>query len=137
MSSFASSASPTIALIADEDPHFRHRIQKMLLKRGNIFVAELETGISVWYQAAVTHPDLLILSTKLPLLDGLSIAKMIRYIKTTSTTKIVLVSEQGQRREKHPDPSVVDMFLSKPLSDEQLESALRQVLDQRQTYASS
>lgn len=133
MNAFASSASPTIALIADGDPHFRNRVRKLLLKRHNMFVAELETGISVWHQAAVTHPDLLVIAAKLPFLDGLSIAKMIRHIRTTSKTKILLLGEQGQHKEKHPDPSVIDMFLCKPLTTEQLESALSLLLDPQRT----
>ena len=111
---------PTI-LIADDDAHLRAALRRRLTALG-YDVVEAPDGLGVLSQCPKGWIDVVILDHGMPNGDGLSVARVIR---NESDVPIVFLS--GHEREKFR-AIVMDLpdvyYLSKPVTDEKLESLL-------------
>ena len=64
-------------IIADDEPIIRMDLREILEKQGYEVVAEAADGFDAVECCKKEHPDLVILDVKMPLLDGITAAKII------------------------------------------------------------
>lgn len=64
-------------IIADDDPVSRSNLKEILVKKGYTVIAEVSDGFDTVEFCRLHHPDLVIMDIDLPLLDGLSVAKIV------------------------------------------------------------
>lgn len=89
----------TRLLIADEEPRFRTSLKKMLEEVGYLIVGEVGDGSSVITMTRQLRPDLVLLDVKLPRIDGIAAAGLLRdedlapVVVTTSHTSHELVMQ--------------------------------------------
>jgi two-component system CheB/CheR fusion protein len=98
--------------------------------------AELEVRISSWGRdalsvAGVFKPDIVICDLNLPDMSGLDVARAMRGIPALKGALIAMhtaIPENELRQlERHLDEPSVNLFLSKPLTDEKLDTLISAV----------
>ncbi len=112
----------TRIIIADADVGNRKRIKEMLVQAGYMVTAEVGDGRSALKVIFQTEPDLVIMDSKLPGVQGLGIIRIIEENRTAPVILLIEAHEQGLLEE------VKDFWvfgcLPKPLSDVQLFPAI-------------
>jgi CheY-like chemotaxis protein len=107
-------------LIADDNPHAHRMAEDILVPAGHRVVG-VPDG-----QAAIRHihearPDLVLLDTKMPLADGLTVCRSIRSTPDLATVKIVMLAGPLEKFESNgADAEGFDSVLQKPLEAESL-----------------
>ncbi|NLI14013.1 MAG: ANTAR domain-containing protein [Peptococcaceae bacterium] len=112
----------TRIVIADADVGNRKRIKEMLVQAGYMVTAEVGDGRSALKVIFQTEPDLVIMDSKLPGVQGLGIIRIIEEHRTAPVILMIESHEEGLLEE------VKDYWifgcLPKPLSDVQLFPAI-------------
>jgi len=112
----------TRIIIADADVGNRKKIKEMLVQAGYMVTAEVGDGRSALKVIFQTEPDLVIMDSKLPGVQGLGIIRIIEENRTAPVILLIESHEQGLLEE------VKDFWifgcLPKPLSDVQLFPAI-------------
>ena len=112
-------------LIVEDDPQIRRFLRATLAAEGYRF-HETETAEEAISQAAARQPDLILLDLGLPDLDGLEV---IRRVRATSSTPIVVLSARGREQDKIDAlDSGADDFVGKPFAVGELLARMRAAL---------
>jgi len=112
-------------MIIDDEPQMRRLLQVALTAHG-YEIREAETGREGIDQAAVFHPDLIVLDLSLPDLDGIEVIKQLR--EWTQTPVIILsVREQESDKIAALDAGADD-YVTKPFSMGELLERIRTAL---------
>lgn len=78
-------------LIVDDDDAFRYTVKSMLEPKG-YFILESRNGTDAINQAAIKHPDVLLLDIGLPGLTGFDVTRQIRFTSHGKNLAIVMTS---------------------------------------------
>jgi CheY-like chemotaxis protein len=122
------------------------RTRRVLLVEDDATVAEVISGLLEAAGHSVQHAanglaglvelqgngfDVMLLDLDLPGIDGFAVARMLREREAGQAHLpiIAITARSGGDEEDHAREAGMDGFLRKPLSGEQLEAALRAVLD--------
>ncbi|MFA4885056.1 MAG: ANTAR domain-containing protein [Desulfotomaculaceae bacterium] len=108
----------TRIVIADADAVNRKKIKEMLLQAGFLVTGEVGDGRSALKVIFQTEPDLVIMDSKLPGVQGLGIIRIIEENRTAPVILLIESHEQGLLEELKD--YWVFGCLPKPLSDVQL-----------------
>jgi two-component system, OmpR family, KDP operon response regulator KdpE len=112
----------TRILVVDDDPSLVKALRIGLTARGDEVVTA-STGSDAVTQAALIHPDLVILDLGLPDMDGMEVCQRIREF---SDVPIVVLSAYGdERRKVEALDGGADDFITKPFGMAELEARLR------------
>jgi two-component system response regulator MprA len=117
-----------IILVVDRDPHIRD-LESHFLHQVGYSVGFAEDGESALQQALRTTPDIIITEILVPALDGLSLCRQIKADPRTRDIAVLIFSvlaAEGRARE-----AGADAFLLKPLAENVLVNAVREVLEAR------
>lgn len=106
-------------VIADDEPITRMDMREMLEEEGYNVVAEASDGFDAIEFAKKHSPDLIIMDIKMPLLDGLSAAKII--LKEELAGEVILLSAYNDKTfiEKAKEAGVIG-YLVKPIDNKSL-----------------
>jgi len=112
-------------LIIDDESQIR-RLLKVSLKAHGYEIAEAATGEEGLKQAALFHPDLIILDLGLPDLDGLEVVKDLR---EWSSVPVIILSVRDQENDKIKVLDAgADDYVTKPFSMGELLARVRVAL---------
>jgi two-component system KDP operon response regulator KdpE len=118
------SPAPTVLVIEDE-PQIRRFLRATLPAHGYRLL-EAETGQDGLTQAAMHHPELIILDLGLPDLDGLEVTRRLR---EWTTVPILVLSARGQESDKVVALDAgADDYLTKPFGIQELLARMRVAL---------
>ena len=114
-------------LIGEDDP-----TQAMYLRRLLTKISEVETviygdGLSLYQAVQENIPDLIICDNVLPKLDGLSVARLIKFHERTRMIPYLLVSSIPAEQLEGYTESGADAFLAKPINRGKLEETIKQL----------
>jgi CheY-like chemotaxis protein len=85
-------------------------------------------GLNLYLAIQQDPPDLIISDNVMPTLDGLAIARLVKFHEETSHVPFLLVSSMTAEQVGDLDASGVDAFLPKPLKIPQLKEAVAKLL---------
>jgi two-component system KDP operon response regulator KdpE len=112
-------------MIIDDEPQMR-RLLKVALTAHGYEIREAETGMDGIRQAAVFHPDLIVLDLSLPDLDGIEVIKKIR---EWTQTPVIILSVREQESDKIATLDAgADDYVTKPFSMGELLARIRTAL---------
>ncbi len=122
-------------LIADDNPHAQRMAEDILGPAGHRVI-----GVSDG-QAAIRHineakPELVLLDTKMPLADGLTVCRSIRSSEELASVRIVMLAGPLEPFESNgAEAEGFDSVLQKPLDAESLLSTVNRLLGEPSTSA--
>ena len=105
-------------LLAEDDPALR-RYLEVVLQRAGYKVAAAADGLEAMKFLLNTCVDVVVTDAVMPNLDGYELCKFMRSSKRLSRLPIILLSALDPRNAV-PESEQVDVFLSKPVSPEDL-----------------
>ena len=112
-------------MVIDDEPQMR-RLLKVALTAHGYEIREAETGREGIAQAAVFHPDLIILDMSLPDLDGIQVVKQLR---EWTQTPVIILSVREQENDKIAALDAgADDYVTKPFNMGELLARLRAAL---------
>lgn len=124
MSTDSNTYEPTI-LVVDDEPNILE-VVSAYLRRELYQVVTAADGEEALKQAAEHSPDLIVLDVMLPRLDGLEV---VRRIRTTSNTPIIMLTARGEETDKLVGLGIgADDYLTKPFSPRELVARIKAVL---------
>lgn len=106
-------------VISDDEPITRLNIYEILTAAGYDVVGEAGDGFDALELCREHHPDLVLLDIKMPLVDGLKAAQMIRSEKLAGSI-LLLTAYSGQEFVGQAKEIGVEGYLVKPVSEESL-----------------
>ena len=106
-------------VIADDEPITRMDLKELLSAQGYQVVGEAADGFDAIEMCRQTQPDLVLLDVKMPLLDGLSAARII-YEEDIAETIIMLTAYSEWEFVKTARDQGVGGYLVKPLGESSL-----------------
>ena len=116
--------------LAEDEVIIRNGIKNNIAweKEGFAFVGEASDGELAWPLIKKTRPDILITDIRMPFMNGLELAELVK--KELPDTKIVILSGFGEfdYAKKAITLGVTD-YLLKPITSEQLMTAVKKVAD--------
>ncbi len=124
-------ATPNILLVVDDNAVAACTLSRLLELRGyTVYVAF--TGRDALQQAALYHPDIIILDIGLPDIDGYEVARAMResLLENNSdrSPRFIALTGYGSLHEKeHSHREHFDAHLTKPVGITEIEAALQQV----------
>ena len=119
-------------LIVEDDPQIRRFLRATLAAEGYRF-HEAVTAEEAISQAAARQPDLVLLDLGLPDMDGLEV---IRRVRATSSTPIVVLSARGHEQDKIDALDLgADDFVGKPFAVGELMARIRAALRRAATIS--
>lgn len=115
-------------LIADDEPIIRMDLREILEKHGYDVVAEASDGFDAVEYCKKKNPDLVILDVKMPLLDGITAARIITEENLSST--VVLLTAYGDKQfvESAKKANISGYFV-KPVDERSLIPGLEIMID--------
>lgn len=120
---------PSIVLV-DDDPIIRMDIREMLEEHGYSVVGEAKNGQEAIELVMKWKPDLVIMDVKMPLMNGIKAAQIIRKLQDPAVLLLTAYSQKEwvqQARE-----TGVTAYLVKPVGEESLLPAVEIALGQRE-----
>jgi two-component system, response regulator PdtaR len=119
-------------MIVDDDPITRMDLREMLKDEGYQVIKECKNGEEAVKHCLALKPDLIIMDVKMPILNGIKAAKIIRQ---KSTAAILLLTAYSQREliEDAKD-SGVTAYLVKPVTEADLIPAIEIALSQKRQF---
>jgi len=112
-------------LVIDDEKQIR-RMLKVALEGNGYDVAEAATGHDGLNQAAIFHPDLIVLDLGLPDMDGIEVIKRLR--EWTGTPVIILSVREHEDDKVDALDAGADDYVTKPFSMGELLARLRAAL---------
>jgi len=117
-------------LIVDDEPIIRMDLREMMEEYGFDVVAEAKNGEEAVEMAFRHRPDLILLDVKMPVMNGIKAAGIIRKFSDAS---IVLLTAYNDRKLVEEACAVhVTAYLVKPVTDANLFPAIEVALSQRE-----
>lgn len=107
-------------LIADRDDSFRKSISEILAKSGCLVIGEAADGLATLKKARSLQPEVVLISTELPVMSGVEVAKIIQEAKLSA---VVLIADYSGK-EYLKDDKWIGPVLVKPFDEFQLLSIL-------------
>ena len=115
---------------ADDEPALLELMWEVLDAQGEFDVSTADNGQQAVELCRETHPDLMLMDIKMPLLDGNSACKMLKQDPVTQDTRIILVTAFAQEGTKRAAwDAGADGFVTKPFSAKLLLKAVNDVLN--------
>jgi two-component system response regulator VicR len=112
-------------LVVDDEPNILE-VVSAYLRRELYRVVTAADGEEALKQAAEHNPDLIVLDVMLPKLDGLEV---VRRIRATSNTPIIMLTARGEETDKLVGLGMgADDYLTKPFSPRELVARIKAVL---------
>ena len=106
-------------IIADDEPITRMDLKELLTGEGYQVVGEAADGFDAVEICKQTRPDLVLMDIKMPLLDGLSAAKII-YEEGLADTVMMLTAYSEREFVEHAKDVGVAGYLVKPIDEKSL-----------------
>lgn len=103
-------------------------LRGVLSRIGNLETTVYGDGLSLYQAIQDAPPDLIISDNVLPSLDGLAIARLVKFHEETQHIPFLLVSSMTAEQVGDLEGNGVDAFLSKPLKIPQLKSTVGNLL---------
>ncbi|RKP54075.1 response regulator [Cohnella endophytica] len=120
---------PTIALV-DDDPIIRMDIREMLEEHGYSVIGEARNGQEAIELAACRKPDLILMDVKMPRMNGIKAARLIRKFHEPAIVMLTAYSQKETVEEARQ--SGVTAYLLKPVTEENLIPAIEIALSQKE-----
>ncbi|MET3290495.1 UNVERIFIED_CONTAM: AmiR/NasT family two-component response regulator [Brevibacillus sp. OAP136] len=121
-------------LVVDDEPIIRMDLTEILQREGYEVVAEGKNGEEAVELAYRHKPDLVIMDVKMPVMNGIKAADIIRKFSHTSILLLTAYSHRELIQEARQ--SGVTAYLVKPVSEEDLIPAIEIALSQRDRVSS-
>ena len=113
-------------LIVDDDENIAELISTFLLRQGTYEVASANDGIIALIEVGCFKPDLLILDTEIPGVDGIQVS---RRIKSDSANKTAIIAVSGSPEyETRSLQADADAFMRQPLDLQKLHAEIKRLL---------
>lgn len=119
-------------VVVDDEPITRLDVAEMLGQEGFRVVGEGGNGEEAIRLAHSLRPDLLVMDIKMPNVDGLKAARILR--QTSSCAILLLTAFSQQELVKQAMDAGVISYLVKPVTERNLIPAVQIALQQHQTY---
>jgi two-component system alkaline phosphatase synthesis response regulator PhoP len=117
-------AQPRV-LVVDDEPKIRDLVRRYLEADG-FAVTEQTDGPAALHSAERDHPDLIVLDVMLPGLDGIEV---LRILRQTSQTPVILLTARAEEIDKLIGLAVgADDYVTKPFSGRELAARARVIL---------
>jgi CheY-like chemotaxis protein len=117
------------ALVVDDNITNRHWLGTMLENWG-MTVTEAEDGASALHKVIDTRYDLILLDNQMPGLTGYEVASILHGIPQARGSTVFLLSSANQPQRSNLQDIGVSGYLLKPVTQDELRSALQQALGQ-------
>ncbi|WP_082693141.1 ANTAR domain-containing response regulator [Bacillus sp. FJAT-29814] len=119
-------------MIVDDDPITRMDLREMLKEEGYQVIKECKNGEEAVKHSVALEPDLIIMDVKMPILNGIKAAKIIRQ---KSNAAILLLTAYSQREliEDAKESGVI-AYLVKPVTEADLIPAIEIALSQKKQF---
>jgi CheY-like chemotaxis protein len=115
-------------LVVDDDPVV-HWVLRRLLEGMGYQLARANNGREALALAARDLPQLIILDVLMPEMGGLTVLRQLKEAEATKGIPVIVLTSLAQRTTQlEAAGSGADYFLSKPFTEAQLMTALRQLL---------
>ena len=111
--------TPIRVVIADDEPITKMDLNEMLSEAGYEVVGEASDGFDAVEICRKKHPDLVLMDIKMPLLDGLAAAKIIRSENLAETVMMMTAYSEREFVEQAKDCGVGG-YLVKPIDEKSL-----------------
>jgi CheY-like chemotaxis protein len=119
---------PQRILIADDETEFCNVVQRMLQEEGYETDVAYD-GCEVLDAVEVCKPDLIVLDALMPRLDGFCTLRCLRTNPATRDIAVIMLSARDESAfVRQAWESDVDLFVSKPVSRDELTSLVARVL---------
>jgi CheY-like chemotaxis protein len=119
-------------LVVEDHEDTRFMLRTILELRGGIRVVEAENGESAIALAESLHPDLILMDTDLPLLDGYTATRRIRQLTSAREVPIVFLSGHAQPvAQARAFAAGCTDYLVKPFALGEIDRVLERHLSQR------
>ena len=115
-------------IIADDEPIIRMDLREILEKQGYEVVAEAADGFDAVECCKKEHPDLVILDVKMPLLDGITAAKIIAEENLSDTVVLLTAYCDKEFVESAKDANISGYFV-KPVDEHNLIPGLEIIIE--------
>jgi CheY-like chemotaxis protein len=123
-------ASEQLILVVDDQPRNLRSLEQIL--RYNYQVSLASNGQACLDQLAQNPPDLILLDVDMPLMDGLTVCRMIKADPTKSMIPVIFVSALSRLSERLAGYRVgADDYISKPYDVDELLAKIRIALNNR------
>ncbi len=119
-------------LVVDDDPIIRMDLREMLEEEGYQVVGEAGNGEQAVDLAARLKPELVIMDVKMPLMNGIKAAQIIRRMQQLDTAILLLTAYSQRDLVRDAREAGVTAYLVKPVSEEDLIPAVEIALSQRE-----
>jgi CheY-like chemotaxis protein len=121
----------TLVLVADDEPSMLGLVSAYVRSKG-YRVLEASDGDNAWQLAREHLPDVVVLDVMMPGMSGWEVCKKIRESISLAHTGIVMLTGIGQSLNEMTSPLYgADAYIDKPFEFAELESRIRQTLEQR------
>ena len=115
-------------LVVDDDPVV-HWVLRRLLEGMGFQMARANNGLEALELAARDLPQLIILDVLMPEMGGLTVLRKLKEAEATKGIPVIVLTSLAQRTTQlEASNSGADYFLSKPFTEAELMTALRQLL---------
>ena len=111
--------TPIRVVIADDEPITKMDLNELLSEAGYEVVGEASDGFDAVEICRKKHPDLVLMDIKMPLLDGLAAAKIIRSENLAETVMMMTAYSEREFVEQAKDCGVGG-YLVKPIDEKSL-----------------
>jgi excisionase family DNA binding protein len=113
-------------LIVDDEQEIVDLIKTFLVRQGGYDVTSASDGITALLEVGRLKPDLLILDIMIPGVDGIEVC---RRIKADAGNRSIIIAVSGNAEHEHDIYRAgADVFMTKPLDLERLQSEARRLL---------
>jgi response regulator NasT len=119
-------------MIVDHDPITRMELREMLKSKGYQVLKECQNGEEAIEQCLKLRPDLIIMDVKMPILNGVKAAKIIR--KQLDTAILLLTADSQRELIEEAKESGVTAYLVKPVTVLDLIPAIEIALSQKRQF---
>ncbi|CAH2717019.1 putative transcriptional regulatory protein pdtaR [Neobacillus rhizosphaerae] len=119
-------------MVVDDDPITRMDLREMLKDEGYQVVKECKNGEEAVQQCLALKPDLIIMDVKMPILNGIKAAKVIR--KKLDTAILLLTAYSQRELIEDAKESGVTAYLVKPVTELDLIPAIEIAMSQKQQF---
>jgi two-component system, cell cycle response regulator DivK len=125
-------SAPALVLIVEEHEDTRFMLRTILELRGGVSVVEAENGETATALAESLRPDLILMDSTLPLVDGFEATRRIRELVPGCDMPIVFLSGYAQpASEARAFAAGCTDYLVKPFAVRELQRVLERHLSQR------
>ena len=118
---------PKKVLIVEDYPDVR-AIMKIVVRKYGFEVIEAEDGYEAVEKTQQYHPDLILMDLAMPLMDGITAAKIIKRMEGFSDIPIVALTAYADSSWNEAKEAGCDKVIAKPIKFDNLKPLLNQYL---------